>query len=125
MRWEIRYEEADQVVRVKTSGPMTLPPLKRMVAEILAEAVQHNAFRFLIDHRDVIVKLSTAEIYTLPAIFKAMGREAHHRVAVVHSQGTDTRAFAFHEYRAQGVGAHHKIFLTPEVALAWLADANP
>ena len=121
MRWEIRYEEADQVVRVKTSGTMTLPPLKQMVAETLVEAAKHNAYRFLMDHRDVIVKLSTAETYTLPEIFKAMGREAHHRVAILYTQDTDTRAFAFHEYRAQDLGISHKIFLTTETAMAWLA----
>ena len=121
MRWEIRYQEADQVVRVKTSGTMTLPPLKRMVAETLAEAAKHNAYRFLMDHRDVIVKLSTAETYALPDIFKAMGRETHHRVAILYAQNTDTRAFAFHEYRAQELGIPHKIFTTTETAMTWLA----
>jgi hypothetical protein len=124
MLWEIRYEESDQVVRVKTSGTMTLPPLKRMVAETLAEAASHNGYRFLMDHRDVIVKLSMAEIYALPAIFKVVGRATYHRVAILYPQGTETRAFHFHEYRAQNLGFLQRIFSASEPALAWLAEAD-
>ena len=125
MSWKIDYLPEHQVVRVTTSGRMTLELLKQMASDGLAEAAKHGASRFLVDHRAMTPDLETMDIYDLPRINLELGLQRAHRVAIVMSAATEKKAdFKFYEDRAYNVGLAHRLFTDPETALAWLTGED-
>lgn len=84
MNWKIDYLQAEEVVRVKASGTMTLELLKRMVTDALAEAVKHGASRFLLDHRGMTPDVAFFDIYNLPQTNLVLGASRVYTAAIVY-----------------------------------------
>ena len=126
MNWEIEYMEQEGVICIRTTGTLTdVRQNQRMISDGLAEGVKHGATRFLIDDRDLTLKVGTLDIYYMPEAFDNLGVSREYKVAIVLAVATeDVKAFKFYETRAANVGYRHRLFTDLNVALDWLADRD-
>jgi hypothetical protein len=125
MSWKIDFLGDHGVVRVTTSGRMNLDDIRQMIAEGLAEGGRQGTTRFLIDHRLMTPDIPTADIYRLPELSLAAGIQHSYQVAIVYARDAASRQdFEFYEVRAHNFGYDHRLFTTPEEALAWLGTGN-
>jgi hypothetical protein len=122
VEWKIEFLADEQVVRVRTHGTVTLEPFMRMAAEVLALASRQGADKFLVDHSEATIGLTTIEIYNLTKGIEKLGLAKGAKAAIVYSPGSvSERDFTFYEDRAQNSGFQHRIFGDPDDAMTWLA----
>ena len=121
MSWEIDYLREQEVVRVKTSGTITLELFKRMVTDALTEAVKHGATRFLIDHRAMTPDIGFFDIYNLPETNFSLGVSRVYTAIVYSATSEKSGDFELYAVRARHHGYNHRLFTEPEAALEWLA----
>lgn len=121
MDWKIDFLDAGSIISVRTEGTITLEPFMRMAAELLALASVHGASRFLVDHRQATIGLSTMEIYNLARGIENLGLRKGAKAAIVFASSSEDKAdFMFYEDRAQNYGFEHRVFVDRDAALAWL-----
>ena len=124
MKWLIDYLPKEAVVRVTTSGPMSLEENVAFIADALAVARPHGATRFLVDHRDMTTAMSIEELFDLPVTNARMGVDPTMRAAVVYSPDSPSRDdFFFYDARNRGKGIRSiRLFTDVEHAMDWLAE---
>ncbi len=124
MNWEIEYMQQEGVVFVRTAGPLTdVRQNQMMISDALAEAAKHGATKFLIDDRDLTLKIGTGDIYYLPEAYDNLGVSHKYKVAIVLAVTSKEEAdFKFYETRAANLGYKHRLFTDPDAALDWLTD---
>lgn len=126
MQWVIDFLPEDAVVRVTTSGPMSLEENIAFVRDALAMAAERGATRFLIDHRNMTTALSTEQLFDLPVINARLGVDSHLRAAVVYSLDSPSRDdFLFYDARNRSKGIHSvRLFSDLQHAREWLAESK-
>ena len=126
MNWEIDYMQEEEVIYIRTSGTLTdLDENKRMISDGLAEGKKHGVTRFLIDDRDLTLKVGVVDIYYLPEVYLNLGVAREYKVAIVLAVATkNEEEFKFYEIRAANLGYSHRLFTDPNTALDWLTDKS-
>jgi hypothetical protein len=95
-----------------------------MCAEAIAFGKEHEATKFLIDHREMMPDstISTMDIYRLPMLLTENGEEHTNKVAVVISQeDREKNGFGFFEKVYRTNGHPFKVFREEFKALEWLS----
>ncbi len=123
MAWTITYSAGERVLTITTSGVLTPSALADMVRDALAEGRRRGVHRYLVDHRQVTLAVTTLDLYEWPKRMMELGVSHEDRVAIVIRENSAQRAdFDFAETRAFNAGFRHKTFTDPTVALRWLTQ---
>jgi hypothetical protein len=94
--WRIELLESPRIVLIDGAGPLSMRDLLARAAAALAFGRDEGCPRFVFDDRAMVPRLSTAEIYRLPAEFEKLGWTRTMRVANVYDAKRPT---AVEEYR--------------------------
>lgn len=127
MSWHIDVLPEQQLIRVVTSGILTLPMLQAFGQEAVATARANGCHKFLIDHRLLeSVAVAALDIHELPDWYAAIGITAEHRIATLLAENALRREdFAFFHAQASNRGAHQfRLFDRLDEAQHWLAESN-
>ena len=119
MEWRFEHLIGGRVLRVTTRGIMDLDGRIEMMKALLAEATKIGARLFLVDHREVTVRLTTLDIYNLPQINARLGLRGDERAAIVYAPHQKADA-SFYEARARNSGFTHRAFNNEHEAMRWL-----
>jgi hypothetical protein len=90
-----------------------------MMKALLAEAARTGVRLFLVDHREVKIRLSTVDIYNLPRINARLGLRGDERAAILYAPHQKADAL-FYEMRATNSGFIHRAFPNEHEAMRWL-----
>jgi len=121
--WRIERRDAHRLVLVTTQGPFSMKHFMAMVPEALAASLEPGYTGFVFDHRLMVPKLTTSEIYRLPTLFERQGWTRGMRVAVVHPPGQHgARQFEFFASLAVARSFQYQLFAELDAAIAWAAE---
>ena len=123
MSHTVTYNPETHIVETKAHGNLTLDEAKELISDIGQACVENNCFLCPSDYRDVTLKLSTLDIYSIPHILSetlaSMGLPANKvKRAVVVAK--DTRDFEFFETVTINNGQNIKLFQDIDEAKKWL-----
>jgi hypothetical protein len=125
MNWVITYDDSIEVIRATITGRLSVPGIKSMMTELLAESRSRDLYRLLCDCREVAAGISLADAYTLPAELRLLGVRSYHMFAFVYSDGPImTPLFTFLDDRCHNVGLSHKVFTDYDLACLWLTGID-
>jgi hypothetical protein len=126
VEWIIDYLPEEAVVRITTSGAMSLEENLAFISEALAVSKPHGATRFLVDHRNMTTAMSIEELFDLPVTNAKMGVRPEMRAAVVYSPDSPSRDdFFFYDARSRSKGIRNiRLFTDVEHAMDWLAEGD-
>jgi hypothetical protein len=95
-----------------------------MATSKLVEEIAHcNCHRFLIDHREVKLSMSTVDLFYLPMVASNIGEPHSSRIAIVYSTHEDDYRFIENVGRNQGFNV--KVFRNMDEGVQWLVDPGP
>ena len=119
----VTYNPETHIVETKAHGNLTLEEAKELIFDIGQACAENNCFLCLSDYRDVTLKLSTLDIYSIPQILSdklaSMGLPANKvKRAVVIAK--DIRDFEFFETVTINRGQNIKLFQDIDEAKKWL-----
>ena len=98
---------------------MDLDARIEMMKALLAEKSKTSTRLFLMDHRNVVIRLTTLDIYNLPEINRRLGLSGEERAAIVYAPPQRADAI-FYEARAANAGFMHRSFTNEHEAMRWL-----
>ncbi|MBP6178827.1 MAG: hypothetical protein KA473_14170 [Anaerolineales bacterium] len=122
MNWQMRYDENEQIIFIKTNGILEITSANYMRAEGAALIKEHNCMRLLLDHSGIVRDaLSTMEIYDLPRRYEEMGLTRQLKMALVipHEFVENLR---FYETVCRNNGYSVQLFSDHDLALKWLKE---
>ncbi len=124
MAWTIELSDDDAIINVVTSGIMTKGHIIQMCSEAIAFGKEHEATRFLIDHREMMPDstISSMDIYRLPMLLTEHVEKGKNKVAVVISPEEKKNGFDFFESVYRTNGHPFKVFREEIQALEWLSN---
>lgn len=121
--WQIEHLDEDNIVHVKVRGEMPEDQVVLHVTEALAVASEHEATRFLVDHREMEPLVSMVRIYAMPGVFEKLGLSRIHRLAVLFTPSSKhAREYEFFETVSVNRGFQVRLFEGDSEALAWLRE---
>lgn len=125
LAWRIELLEVPRVVLIDGAGRLSMADLLVRADHALAFGREHDCPRFVFDDRAIVPKVSTAEIYRLPAEFEKLGWVRSMRVANVYDS---KRRDAESDYRvfsglAVNRGFGYCLFTELEAAVEWAGTA--
>ena len=121
MKWEMSFNEKENILFVKIHGTMDTAPHKALIKECLEVIEKQNCRRCLIDNSEIESQnISTFDIYSMPKLYDALGVPRNLRMAEVASK-KDERDFHFYETVCRNNGYYLvSVFFDVESALQWL-----
>lgn len=124
MNWKIEYMQQEGVVCVKIAGVFDdVGQNQMMISDGLAEAAKYGATKFLLDNRDLTLKIEITDFYYLPDAYEKLGVSRRYKVAIVLSAvSIKDENWKFYETRAANLGYRHRLFTDPDAALDWLTE---
>jgi hypothetical protein len=123
MSWKIELIQPGGLVCMTASGPLTFADIGQLRAEAMELAKSHGVHKFLSDHRNATLQLSTSDIYKLPSDLEQYGVHQKDRLAIVYSESSDRREdYQFFETVAMNRGLPVRLFADYDAALAWLNE---
>ena len=123
--WSISILDAERAVLITTRGVFSAKTFGEMVPDALAKAQPLGYTRFVFDHRTMRPRLSTSEIYELPAALERLGWTREMRVAVVYAeQAKGAEDFKFFANMAVGKAFAYSLFVEMKPALAWVTAGD-
>jgi len=124
MKWTISHIPENNIVHIETSGTMTADPLNQMVKEVIEAGKLHNARLYLVDHRNVHVKMSFIETVERPYELDRLHFPRNSRIAQVIPE-THIELFRFLETVMLNRGYHIRVFKDIGLAQEWLTGRPP
>ena len=122
MQWQMTYDEADDILVVKTAGVIEIESATQMRNEGARLLKQHDCLCCLLDHTDLEADaLQTLDIYNLPKRYAALGISHAMRMAVVVPPQF-RKNMKFFEAVCQNNGYQVSVFFDHASALAWLKN---
>ena len=120
----VAYDKELDMTVITYRGSVDLPSLKEGSAKVAQIARQHSCSRVLVDFRETVPTLSTADLYTLPEIFSDILSSRDLRImqfkrALVVSINLEDHCFF--ENTSQNRNQDVRVFQDIEEAKAWLS----
>ncbi|MHC4532978.1 MAG: hypothetical protein ACYS6K_03410 [Planctomycetota bacterium] len=132
MSFNVYYDSERNCVFVSIEGDFDMEQAKELAQEAVKQATAHNCKRLLNDLRKANVKLSTIEIYDLPAYISDAGLDRLCKRALIVSQDFDDYKFFENVSSNQGHlvevfadSDEFSIFRNVDEAQDWLGLDNP
>jgi hypothetical protein len=127
MPFSVRYDPESDCVFASIEGEIDLQTAKEFGEAVVEQTAAHNCRRLLNDLRKAKVKLSTLEIYDLPALIEKVGLDRRCKRALVVSRDFEDYIFfrnvsshSGHIVEIFGDSDKFSIFRTPDRAKKWL-----
>ncbi len=121
MDWKIDYLKEDGIVYVKMLNPISLEGTIQLCVEANAFAREHQAHRYLIDHRGVDMAMSITDIKNVPYKFKEVGADFTGETAILLDSSSPSRdRFEFLKNVLYLASMHFELFDDKEKAVTWL-----
>jgi uncharacterized protein (UPF0264 family) len=118
MSYTIQYDMKNKYVNVSIEGEFNLEQAREFAEKIVQEIKRHDCNKILNDVRNIDLRLSTLDIYSLPKIAIEAGLDRFCRRALIAS--SEFNDIAFFETVSQNQAHNVKIFRSREDALEWL-----
>jgi len=123
MGFETFYNEDENIVETRLSDDITNKDVLDFIDKMIQLTTEHECFSWMVDYTSARYKLSTMQIFDLPAeVFKRMDslgtRKFHIKRAIVRVN--DNEDFAFLENVANNRGQNLLVFSNREDAKKWL-----
>jgi len=123
--WTVEYLDPEHAVRTSGSGQLTMVLAIQKAGESLREAAHRGTDNLLVDDLDLQPRLTTQEMYRLPAMLEPLGLKRGAKVAVVYARARPSASdFEFMETVAINQGFNVRLFDTEEDARKWLQQAD-
>ena len=120
MKWEMSFNEKENILFVKIHGTMETLPHKALIKECLEVIERQNCRRCLIDSSEIASQnIGTFDIYSIPKLYTELGVPRNLHIAEVISKN-DERDFHFYETVCRNNGYLVSVFFDVESALQWL-----
>ena len=124
MDYKITYNPKDQIIETTLRGSITLNDVKGIISEMARLARQHDCHLFLNDYRELLVRLSTIEIYSIPGLISdeadSQGLQARKfKRAIVAKNSKDLE---FLETVTLNQGQVARLFQDMDAARHWLLE---
>jgi hypothetical protein len=117
----VEYLEPYRIVKIVTSGELTLEANNQLVAAAIAASRQYHTNCILIDDRNVEIRMNFINIYDLPEHNQQLGVDNRLRVALLYTPSEETdKVFQFYENRSYNKDFQHRVFTEEHKALSWL-----
>lgn len=128
LSWELEYQADQNVLLVRTSGPIDKTSFPAMLTAAIGVAEPRQITRILADHRKSLLKLNPLEIYYAPRVITSSGAHSDYVLALVFAEMTEDIQFLENVCRNSGLTV--AVFTDNSLALQWLNDsakqvANP
>jgi hypothetical protein len=121
LEWQITYDEPQNILWLRTSGPLDIGPVEALMDGISAAVNHYGCRRLFVDHRLSQLRLDPVQIFDLPKTLRRHGLVEHQAAVLFAKLGDDER---FVETICKNHGITARVFTSPELALAWLLG-NP
>jgi len=121
LEWQITHDEPQDILWLRTSGPLDMEPVEALMDAISAAANHYGCRRLLADHRLSKLRLDPVQIFDLPKTLRRHQIFEHQAAVLFAKLGDDER---FVETICKNHGIMARVFTSPELALAWLLS-NP
>lgn len=124
MSHTIIYNPETHIVEIKIQGDLTLNIVKEIVSEVAQVAKEQNCFLILNDMREVVMKLSTLEIYELPKIMSDTSRASGlmmYKFKRAFVAAKDLEDYKFFETVTANRAQYAKLFFDMGEAKKWLS----
>jgi len=108
MAYKVAYNPDEDCVHGSIEGDVDLVMVRRYAKEIMKQLSAHNCLRFLNDVRKASVKLSTVDIYDLPAWIEEAGMNRSCKRALLVAR--DFNDYEFFETVSRNHGHLVKVF---------------
>jgi hypothetical protein len=121
MKWEINYNENDDILSAKVEGTIDVESEEKLRKEIL-ESMEKNRCRLvLLDLNKIEIGLSTFEIYDIPRKYMEHSMPRSNKIAVLYA-GSESRDLNFYETVTRNAGYDVMLFSEYDAALKWLKE---
>jgi hypothetical protein len=120
--YSLAYLKDEAAVSITAHGIRSRDNNDDMVLDALAEAARYDCRKFLVDDRNVDLRLAFMDIYERPQHLKALGVKADMRVAIAYSENSPRAAdYRFFENVCFNNGLPLlRVFSDYDQALAWV-----
>jgi len=122
LEWQITYDEPQDILWLRTSGPLDMGPVEAFMHAVSAAANHYGCRRFFADHRLSKLRLDPVQIFDLPKTLRRHGIFDHQAAVLFAKLGDDEK---FVETICKNHGITARVFTSPELALAWLLGNPP
>ena len=121
LSWQLEYQADQNVVLVRTSGPIDKTSFPAMLTATVGAAERRQTTRILADHRKSLLKLNPLEIYYAPKVITCSGAHSDYLLALVFAQMTEDIQFLENVCRNSGLTV--AVFTDNSAAFQWLSDS--
>ena len=118
MPYEIKYDMDIECLMCRIFGVFHMTELPEFASEIVALLDKHNCECILSDLREVDLRFSTIDFYSIPKLVTEAGVKHHVKRAVVFSK--DAKNYNFFETVSQNRGQFVRVFTDFDKARAWI-----
>lgn len=122
LTWQIVYQADQNVLLIRTSGPIDKTSFPAMLTTVVGTAERHQTTRILADHRQSLLKLNPLEIYYAPRVMMSSGAHPDFILALVFAERTEDIQFMENVCRNSGLTV--AVFTEMNIALQWLRDST-
>ncbi len=117
----IDYLTTERIIKMTTHGVFDLTADKELVAQGVAAAKQHGCWRFLVDHRQVELKMRQFDVEDVPLVAAKAGLPAFVSIALLHNDSPRARElFTFVEDVSVLTNGPRRVFTDDDTAMRWL-----
>jgi hypothetical protein len=121
LTWQIDYKVEQNVLLIRTSGPIDKASFPAMLAAAVGAAERHQTTRLLADHRESPLRLNPLEIYYAPKVMMSNGAHSDYILALVFAEMTEDIQFMENVCRNSGLTV--AVFTDSNLAVQWLSDS--
>lgn|GEM_PF-1285240 len=122
LTFTLEYLEKERVVLARTAGTMDLPDLMRFSQTAFEYGTKLGISHYLVDHRNMVPKISTFELYELPTLLQKSGLAGDIKIAIVFRENSEKKEdFDFYQMRSWSMGINNlRQFTDEQQAMSWL-----
>ena len=121
MKWEINFNENEDIIVVKANGVMDVESEKNLRNEVRESMEKNRCKLLLLDLNEVEIGLSTFEIYDLPRKRMEQGPLLNTKMAILYPE-SQSRDFDFYETVSRNAGYDVMLFSEYDAAIKWLKE---
>lgn len=121
MKWEINYNENDNILSAKVEGTIDVESEEKLSTEILEYMRKNRCKLLLLDLYNAVIGLSTFEIYDIPRKYMEKSVSPKTKMAILYPE-SQSRDLNFYETVSRNAGYDVMLFSKYDAAMKWLKE---